>query len=505
MLETGDFIEIRFQDRARNKKPVGVSWMQAASAQIFGGPEGAKIWAYRLPSMLAAILSVLAMFWVANRAIVPPAGLVAGALLTSTLLVVGEANIAKTDAMLFLCVLAAEAALLHLYLSSSRSLNPALTPALIFWAALGLGTLIKGPVILMIVGLTVVSLCIADRKAAWLKPLKPFLGIPLFLAIILPWGIAVWMATDGTFFAQAVGEDFAPKLLSGQESHGAPPGYYLLAVSLTLWPAALFLWPSLIVAWTNRTDPLVRFCLAWAVPSWIIFELVPTKLPHYILPLYPALILIITWALTKTISGRLDLSNLVLRVSLGIWILLGVILSAAIVALPENYGGTAGLLHFGLAGICILFIGGTAFWTWQKNFNLALIGAVLTGLVFTVGLLEGAARQIPDLNVSPKLVAALGGEARAAQFPLASAGYTEPSLVFLTRTDTHLGKGADVAQFLIDTPLAIAIVEAREQPAFLDHLLAAGRSPQPFGEVSGINYSRGDEVTLTLYKLVLKP
>src|ERR1700736_3887109 len=62
MLETGDFIRIRFQDEARNKKPIGIHWLQAASVAAFSTPESNAIWPYRLASALAAFAAVLATF-----------------------------------------------------------------------------------------------------------------------------------------------------------------------------------------------------------------------------------------------------------------------------------------------------------------------------------------------------------------------------------------------------------------------------------------------------------
>src|SRR4030088_2462605 len=62
MLETGDFIRIRFQDEARNKKPVGIYWLQAGAVAAFSTPESPEIWPYRLPSVLAATAAVLLTF-----------------------------------------------------------------------------------------------------------------------------------------------------------------------------------------------------------------------------------------------------------------------------------------------------------------------------------------------------------------------------------------------------------------------------------------------------------
>src|SRR5205823_12955817 len=61
MLETGDFLQIRFQDEARNKKPAGIYWLQAAAVSAFSTPGATAIWPYRLPSLLGGIAAVLLM------------------------------------------------------------------------------------------------------------------------------------------------------------------------------------------------------------------------------------------------------------------------------------------------------------------------------------------------------------------------------------------------------------------------------------------------------------
>src|ERR1700716_4544392 len=62
MLETGDFLRIRFQDEARNKKPAGIYWLQAACVAAFSTLESSAIWPYRLPSVLGATAAALLTF-----------------------------------------------------------------------------------------------------------------------------------------------------------------------------------------------------------------------------------------------------------------------------------------------------------------------------------------------------------------------------------------------------------------------------------------------------------
>ncbi|MEH0072486.1 hypothetical protein V6L77_23085 [Pannonibacter sp. Pt2-lr] len=66
MLETGDYMDIRLQEEPRYKKPIGIYWLQAAAVKITGHDASAPLWVYRLPSLLAALTVVLAVYWTAR-------------------------------------------------------------------------------------------------------------------------------------------------------------------------------------------------------------------------------------------------------------------------------------------------------------------------------------------------------------------------------------------------------------------------------------------------------
>ena len=167
-----------------------------------------------------------------------------------------------------------------------------------FWIALGLSIMIKGPIGPVLAILSLLSLWIWERNLSWAKPLLNWGAIALFVLIWLPWAIAIFAATDGAFFMESLGKDFGGKVVSGQENHGAPPGSHSLAIWATLWPASLFLLPGLayaVKALRSGTDnPVIRsmrLAICWALPFWVLIEIMPTKLPHYGLPVFPALCL----------------------------------------------------------------------------------------------------------------------------------------------------------------------------------------------------------------------
>src|SRR3974390_2511831 len=102
MVETGDFVDIRFQDEVRYKKPVGIYWMQAAvveTAAKLGLPNAQlRIWLYRVPSLIGAIGTVLLTYWTALAFVSRRSAILAALMMCSSILLVVEAHMAKTDA-----------------------------------------------------------------------------------------------------------------------------------------------------------------------------------------------------------------------------------------------------------------------------------------------------------------------------------------------------------------------------------------------------------------------
>ena len=349
MLETGEAIDIRFQDRPRYKKPAGAYWLQAGANLAMGGPGHKQIWVYRLPSVLAAIVAVLLTAAIGGLLFDRRTGLIGGVFLAGSVLMVAEAHQAKTDALLLASILGAVWALAHLHRAAGLSdlwRAPEPPPKVViwlFWAALGAGILIKGPLAPLVIGVTVLALGLVERRWAWLRPLLYGPAMVLAAVIALPWYVAISVVSDGAFLAQAVGRDLVPKLTGGVESHGAWPGYYLALTAVMAWPAMLFLWPAVTGLRQAWAAPSVRFLVAWAVPSFIIFELVPTKLPHYVLPVYPALMLLAAAAvsgasepLANRLAGRWAKAVAV------IWALIAAILGVLGAGVLVRFGTAAG-------------------------------------------------------------------------------------------------------------------------------------------------------------------
>jgi 4-amino-4-deoxy-L-arabinose transferase-like glycosyltransferase len=351
MLETGDYVVIKFQDQPRFKKPVGIHWLQAVSVKVFSDAEDRRIWAYRLPSLLGAMLAAAACAWGAAALFDPRTGLIAGSILGATFLLSSEAFIAKTDAALCGTTTLAMAALARVYAANLKGEKTGKLTKLLFWLGLSVAALIKGPVGLLVAIFALVGLAIWDRRASWMKDLGWTWGLILFAAICLPWAMMITVATDGAFWGAAVGGDLAPKLAGGQEGHAGPFGYHALLAPLLSFPATLLLPAGLVVGWTKRNEPGVRFAVCWLVPTWLMFEILPTKLVHYELPAYGAL------AMLMAAAVREPLGKLVRFIGGGLSLLMGALLAAVAVYGQVQFGTGGDMAWTVLAAVLALAAG----------------------------------------------------------------------------------------------------------------------------------------------------
>ena len=495
MLETGDFVDIRFQDDPRWKKPVGIYWMQAAAVAVTSSVENRDIAPYRIPSILGAMLAAAACAWAGAAMFGQRAGFLAGAMLGASFLLSTEAGIAKTDAMLCGAVTLAMAGLARIYLASRAGEVPIRPHKLMFWLGLGLSMLIKGPIGLIVVVPAIIALSVWDRDARWLKRLGWGWGLPLVALIVGPWAIAITIATDGGFWTEAIGGDLAPKIAGGDEGHGVFPGFYLLIAPLLFFPATLLLPAALSAGWSRRAEPAIRFLICWLVPAWLIFELTPTKLPHYNLPTFGALALLAAAALTRPV-GKLSR-----QVGAGLTIAVGALLAVGSVWLLTEYGRSTAQTWATMTivfAILASLIG--AFLMLHRSAMTAVIASIALG-VLAHGALAGTLRQLRPLSVAPQLEKVLLNAnlhpRQGRVGPIAVTGFHEPSLVFLTGRDTELTDAAGAARALAES--RPVIVEARDADAFREAAADLGVAGRAVGVVNGHNYSKGDDVSLTVY------
>ncbi|MDB5415672.1 MAG: dolichyl-phosphate-mannose-protein mannosyltransferase [Rubritepida sp.] len=513
MVETGDYVHIRVGEEERNKKPVGIHWAQSASVHLLemtGLADRSDIWAYRIPSLLGALLAVLATFSFGRMLVGRRTAMLAAAMLAGCMVVMVEAHIAKTDAALLASVTAAMGLFGAAYLRPD-SFGP--RKAALFWIFLGIGVLLKGPIAPMVPLLAGLTLAVVDRHASprgwlhapWLPALRWQWGVPLMLAIVLPWMIAIGIATEGRFFSQAIGGDMLGKVGAGDEKHWGPPGFYILTLLISAFPAGFLVILAARRSWVERRMPATRFLLAWVVPTWLVFEAVATKLPHYTMPTYPALMLLgAIWALDP------------LRGEPPVWLrwfaklaVAGVAFGLGIAALAVPWFVTG---HEAMGALLALPAAALLVWlTWREmsraNWARAAAVSVVAAIPLYFSVMQLTFPQIEALWIGPRLEAVLAREAPGLPSEnFGITGHAEPSTLFYIGGGLQLlRRGQDAAAFLAAEPGRVVAVGDRAEADFRRESTELGLRLQEIGAVDGFNYTRGRHLTLRLFRSPTTP
>jgi 4-amino-4-deoxy-L-arabinose transferase-like glycosyltransferase len=241
--------------------------------------------------------------------------------------------------------------------------------------------------------------------------------------------------------------------------------------------------------------------LGWAVPVWLLFEAVATKLPHYALPAYPALMLLAAaWALDPL---RRPTPRWLAAIG---WLALGgVALGLPIAAMAAAFYAEKRVDIFGLIGLC--FGAALILLLWRAAraghwARAALLGALLSMPVYAA-VLEGVIPRLQSVWVSPRLAAevrAIAPGLRDRDFGVV--GYHEPSLQFaLGGGIALLRDGMAAAEFLAEKPGRVVAVSHRQEAAFRAAAAERGITPRDAGSVTGLNYVRGRWLTLLIFKV----
>ena len=505
MLESGDFVAIRFQDEARLKKPVGIYWLQAlaVSAGEALGVEKARttIALYRIPSLCAALGAVFLTWWAGLPLAGRRAALLAGLMMAGSFLLNIEARLAKTDATLLFTVLAMMGVLARLWAGRAETAPETrsrwLLPG-IFWTAAALSVLIKGPIGPMVPAFTIAAVVVTTREWRWLAGLRWLPGLVWMLVLVSPWFIAIMVQTKGAFLQQSLGNDMLSKVAGGKEGHGAPPGTYLAAAQFFFWPFA----PLAIVAvpwvWRNRRQASVLFLLAWLVPFWLVFEVVPTKLPHYVLPAYPALALLVSAALVDDgLARRLWARIVTLLVPL-----LALALPLALMGAGYWFDHVViwWLLPFAVVAVMLAVLAWRRLGAGQGEAGVLL--SALAALTLFWGLGWVAIPAVPSIWPAPRLME-IAQRATCKSPHFTSLGLREPSLVFAGGTDLQMADNpGEAAAFLAGAGGAcrIAFVEQASESAFSAALTASAAKATLLGRAHAVNLNGNKPVEMGVYE-----
>jgi 4-amino-4-deoxy-L-arabinose transferase-like glycosyltransferase len=354
MIQRADYVVPYFNNQLRLDKPPLAYWAQVASYRIFGESD----FSARFPSAIAAALIALVIFVWGRRNDSARVGWWAAIIFTLSLQTFVHAKAAVADMWLVLFMTLAHWAGYELVQrptsNSDKSRAGTQRPAFnvqrrwwwIFYLSLAFGFLAKGP-IAWIPLLTVAATSILARDWQLARRLKLLRGILLMLAVVALWGIPALIRTHGEFFAIGIGRHVIGRSLATMEGHGASSfGMYLLLLPfyfVTIF-VSFFPW-SIKLPWLARRlwckhetgvgdpgfsnrDKIDRYLLTGIGTIFVIFTLVATKLPHYTLPAFPLLALLLArhWQGAAAIEHRGSLFRTVAITSACLWIAIALII-----------------------------------------------------------------------------------------------------------------------------------------------------------------------------------
>jgi len=508
----GRLVVPTIQDRPRLNVPPLIHWAQTASAAVMsrGNSYRDDIWMYRLPSLIAAIVVVCLTRRLGTLMFDSGAGRLAAVLVAVCPIMGWQARQATADMALLAWTTWAMLELWKVYawgrVGSAGTVvaaeRPGLQGAASFWIAIAGGLMTQGPITPLIVGMTTVALCITGRRCRWLLDLKPLLALPILGLAVGPWAYAASRQVDFATYLETIGR---AAIGIGPDSTGwTPPGYHSALAMLLSWPGSILTGLGLFVAWKlgrgnsatgawRDGHPSYLFLLAWIVPGWLLFETIIAKLPSSPLPMYPALAILGARAiLAADVKALHGVGSKFGNLWTLLWLLAGAGLVFAVIGglitrmaiWPSSMVGNVGLA-------IILIIGGGAMLRLLKaswggivagKFARAAVAAVLVMVVFW---------WIVPTAILPRVLGfsgQIGGELQridpGAGRPIASVGYREDSLVFLTRGRLDRLNSPDVPAWLAAHPDGL-LVREKEQT------LQAGPAMRELGAAAGLNYSTG--------------
>ena len=494
MAEAGTWVVPTFNYELRTAKPVMLYWVQRASYAAFGVGE----WSARLPSALAGWLTVLLTYELARRQFGRPTGLLAGVVLASAVEFCVLAHAATPDATLLLFTVLTYLLFWVGHENGSRR----------WWlpcaAACGLAALTKGPVGVALPGLVFLLYFGWNRELGRLVDRRLGWAVLVFLLVAGPWYAVVAAETRGAWPKAFFLNENVNRALTPMEDHRGPVFYHAAALLALFAPWSVFLggvvWYG--VRWSRRTpsasegvgptpslalgvrpepagtqssnsvlgtrysvlDPVrpYRFLVCWAAAYLVVFSLVSTKLPNYVLPVYPPLAILTARFLVRWRDGGMTVPRWLMPAAAGGLAVVGLAVGAGLVVgggavpvLPAKARVFPGLEAWAWVGLVPLAGAGVLAWHLRRNDRRAFVTATAAVSVLFVGLVAAFPALAVDRYKAPReLVRQSGVGDPGRDLRAASYDWFQPSVVFYARREVaKLPSPEAAAEFLaVPTP-----------------------------------------------------
>lgn len=389
MIKTGDYIVPIVNDKVTPTKPPLYYWVMAASFAINGKATEA---AARAPSAIAGIGTAILLFLIGLALFDSLTGILAAAVLSTSYLFSFFLRFAELDMLFTFFITLSFYFLIRLYQHHDR---PKIW-GFCFWVAAALGFLVKGPLALLYpVGAILLALPFTQNRLSLVKSFFNLPGITLFVIIVLPWFLYVYLYTDA---AVIFADEVAQRIADSRGKNHSPLFYLASLINFSPW---LIVLPFSL--WWAIDSELDRsgLIISWLVGGLAIASLISVKNDHYILPLYPAMALLTGRYIAVHLKGELNKHYILESISgwLGILISFLVFLVLAVLPFAPYYTGEIPRLYpyinAGLVIVCAFLFTLALRFARRRNFT-GLWSCVVTGLFIV--LIFAHSFVVPKLN-----------------------------------------------------------------------------------------------------------
>lgn len=447
MMERGEWVLPYFNQKYRFDKPILSYWLMRASYAVFGIHE----FSARLHSIMCVAALSVVVYHFGVRLKNARTGLYAavGVLTCLQMLIHGRSTVA--DMPMILAIAVTFRALYELLIMPHEKY-----PWKWFWAlylSQGLGFLAKGPVTqaVPLVALLIFRWVLWRKPLAW-KNLKIVPGVLVVLFLISLWGIPALIKTKGKFWADGMNKHILERGVVAYNGRNAFFVYYLVTALMSLMPWVAFAGYGAVYLRRNWNERMA-FLTAWLLAPYVIFSCYATQLPHYVMPAFAAIFLILALACEKEMTpSRLGIGvfSVVMLLYCGLTLVLMVIFS------KTSFEGISAGFSPLLKGVISILLGMVylALFFHQKSFKAMMIGVILV-VLGTCFLSRGVRVMLPTIPIALETRKMPNGSA------FGFFKYREPSLVYYSNRQWEtLDKIEEVESFLKQTgPRQLVILE----------------------------------------------
>ena len=490
MVERGNWLDPRFGETVHKFRPIGTFWAQAASRTAAGDGNARNIIIYRLPSLIAVTLAVLALYWLSRPLIGATPALIAAGLFAAAPLTAVVGTLAIADGLALLPATVAMLALLRIYCAKDGAESRNI--ALLFWVSVGFGMLVNALHTPLLIAVTLIGLFLMDRDLSWLKHTRPLSGLPLALVIAAPW-LYVRHLQDGIPFSGMGGQEFLAALGGAQDMKlRAFPGTFLVAAILGFLPGTALLAPALKRLWNERQSRLPKFLFAWIAGYIIYLELISSKPGTYTVQvMFPAMAIAVA-LLVQAFEGKLPLPKFHVIPTPSLAAPFALPLIAAPYILMQQ---TPSLWILPLAAaITVLFYVSAREGLAGRLQAWAITGIAAVALV-TMTMNGAVLPSIDKIWPTRQIERAIAG---CPPGPISVMGFREPASRFILNSDPAVAAQDAVRAALVDGRATYLTGEARD-PGLKSMARFQYRRPRSVACVEAFNAMRGCKLYFEIY------